>query len=425
MSGTFSSDPASLPQGIHALDSVPAGRHRSAASPFAAAEWESSCCSGQHPVPAALEEVFPRQGSQAVRSALGLADSQRFGRSSSSQDRVRSPKIGLVEVDCDLGAGIPGAAAGIELLRQASRQQKVLRRIHAELIEEIQGRFSPQGPARGPRETGDLTPHARHIHAIHGVLEEAATRVAATRRRGLFPVVLAGDHSTAAGTIAGLRRAHPECRLGVVWIDAHADLHSPYTTPTGNMHGMPLAVAAAHDNHLHGDNNPDPVTLELWEQCKSLAGGACAAIGLGDLVYVSVRDVEPAEAATIRSHGIPVISTEEVRRKGPEQAAARCLDHLRDCELIYVSFDVDSMDATVCVGTGTPAHGGLWADEAIRINRALLGDPRVCCWEICEINPHLDTLDSLAKVSLGVYQAVLEVLEQRFRDDFPAEFGAL
>jgi arginase family enzyme len=112
-----------------------------------------------------------------------------------------------------------------------------------------------------------------------------------------------------------------------------------------------------------------------------------------------------------------------VRRHGPEQAAARCLDHLRDCELIYVSFDVDSMDATVCVGTGTPVHGGLWADEAIRINQALLGDPRVCCWEICEINPHLDTLDSLAEVSLGVYQAVLEVLEQRFRDEPPAEFG--
>jgi arginase len=356
-----------------------------------------------------------------------LFDSQRLGRGRSSRDRFRSPIIGLVEVDCDLGAGIVGAAAGIELLRQASRDQKALRRIHEELIEEIATCFRSPGPASASWETGDLTPHARHIHTIHGVMEEVATRVAFTRRRGLFPVVLAGDHSTVAGTIAGLRRAHPECRLGVVWIDAHADLHSPYTTPSGNMHGMPLAAAAAHDNHLHGVNNPDPVTLERWERCKSLVGAGCGAIRLSDLVYVSVRDIEPAEDATIRSHGIPVVSTEEVRGKGPEQAALRCLDHLRDCELIYVSFDVDSMDETVCVGTGTPASGGLWVDEAIRINCALLADPRVCCWEICEINPHLDTLGSLAEVSLGVYQAVLGVLEQRFLpgDDLPAELGDL
>jgi len=405
MSGPLSSDPAALSQRILPLDSVLAASYRSTGNPFAAAEWESPSWSGQHLVPAALKEVFPHQ------------DSQGGGRS--SENRVRSPKIGLVEVDCDLGAGIPGAAAGIELLRQASRQHKALRQINEELIEEIEGRFFPQGPAGSLRINGDLTPHARHIHTIHGVMADAATRVAFTRRRGLFPIVVAGDHSTAAGTIAGLRQAHPKCRLGVVWIDAHADLHSPYTTPTGNMHGMPLAVAAAHDNHLHGDNNPDPITLELWKQCKALAGGECGAIGLSDLVYVSVRDVEPAEEATIRSYGIPVVSTEEVRRKGPERAAARCLDHLSHCELIYVSFDVDSMDATVCVGTGTPVHGGLSADEAIRINRALMCDPRVCCWEICEINPHLDTLDSLAEVSLGVYQAVLEVLERRFRDELP------
>jgi arginase len=213
--------------------------------------------------------------------------------------------------------------------------------------------------------------------------------------------------------MAGLRRAHPEQRRGVVWIDAHADIHSPYTSPSGNMHGMPLAIAAAHDNHHHRINDPDSHTLSLWERCKELARPLVPALSLKDLIYVSVRDTEPAEQATIADHGIPVISTGEVRRDGPEQTAARCLAHLRDVDLIYVSFDVDSLDATICKGTGTPAPGGLWVDEAIRLNQTLLRDPRVCCWEICEINPHLDTLNSVAEMSLGVYRGVLEVLDLR------------
>ena len=78
-----------------------------------------------------------------------------------------------------------------------------------------------------------------------------------------------------------------------------------------------------------------------------------------------------------------------------------------------MSFDVDSMDSTICKGTGTPVPGGLWADEARQLTRSLLADPRVCCWEICEINPHLDSLNTLAEVSLSVYQDVLEVLDAR------------
>ena len=136
-------------------------------------------------------------------------------------------------------------------------------------------------------------------------------------------------------------------------------------------------------------------------------------MGLSDLIYVSVRDTEPAEDDALRAHGIPVITTEDVRRNGPETTAQTCLDYLGGCDQIYVSFDVDSMDATICKGTGTPVPGGLWLDEARRINAALLADPRVICWEICEINPHLDTLNTLAEVSLSIYQSVLEVLQRR------------
>lgn len=111
----------------------------------------------------------------------------------------------------------------------------------------------------------------------------------------------------------------------------------------------------AHHNRQHAINTPDSSTLGLWRSCRNLAG----------------------------------------------------------CDLLYVSFDVNSLDATICKGTGTPSPGGLWADEARRLLRTLLRDQRVVCWEICEINPHLDSLHTLAEASLGIYQSVLEVLDQR------------
>ncbi len=112
-----------------------------------------------------------------------------------------------------------------------------------------------------------------------------------------------------------------------------------------------------------------------------------------------------------------MIGAEEVRRDGAVQSAERALGYLCDAELIYVSFDVDALDSTICKGTGTPVPGGLWADEAQAILRRLLLDPRVCCWEICEINPHLDTLNTLAEVSLGIFQAGVATLDQRLVGD--------
>ncbi len=326
---------------------------------------------------------------------------------------ARLAAVGLVEVDCDLGAGKPGAGAGIELLKNAVQRQQDLRRISERLIAEIQGQQRPTARAEATGG-GSASPHARHIGTIAGVMADASRLVASTLEQGRFPLVLAGDHSTAAATIAGIRRAHPQERLGVIWIDAHADIHSPFTTPSGNMHGMPLAIAAGHDNLPEAINQPDPRTRALWRELQRLNGSESASIALQDLIYVAVRDTEAAEDVTIAAHAIPVISTEQVRSEGAEQAALRCLAHLEQVDRIYVSFDVDALDSTICKGTGTPVPGGLLAHEAGTLLRTLLADPRVCCWEICEINPHLDELNTLAEVSLGIFRAGLEVLAERF-----------
>ncbi|NEQ68928.1 MAG: arginase [Symploca sp. SIO2D2] len=321
--------------------------------------------------------------------------------------------IALVEVDSDLGAGKRGASKGINFLKEAAVEKQTARMRAENGVVSLDNR-AVQNENHALAQS-QVYPHAKYIDAIYKVLARTTDIVNQTLQDGLFPVVLGGDHSTAAGTIAGIKKAFPERRLGVVWIDAHADIHSPYTTPSGNMHGMPLGAASGYDNHSNSINNLDPETAKLWEMCKSLGIAEGANLSLQDLIYVSVRDTEAAEEAVIAQHNIPILTTQEVRELGPEASAQRCLTYLAQCDIIYVTFDVDSMDSTICMGTGTPVPGGLWADEARRLNAALVKDPRVCCWEICEINPLLDTLNTLAENSLSIFEAVIDVISSRLQ----------
>ncbi len=160
---------------------------------------------------------------------LSLADLKRLKKTLAQYVNASSrTRVALVEVDCDLGAGTPGVGSGIDLLKQAAARQQGLRQISDRLIEEIKGQTRP-GARAAELGSATTTPHARHIETIAGVMRDAAALVASTLERGLFPIVIAGDHSTAAATIAGIRQAHPDRRLGVVWIDAHADSipHTP------------------------------------------------------------------------------------------------------------------------------------------------------------------------------------------------------
>ncbi|MGE4606732.1 MAG: arginase family protein, partial [Myxococcota bacterium] len=356
------------------------------------------------------EFVSSQSGDQKL--PLTLAAVRSFKKILVQYDRAgRIPDISLVEVDSDLGAGRRGAWEGIEFLKQAAMAKQASRQRSTNGILNIEQRGIENENDALERE--QRFTHAKYIDAIYKVLHRSSDLVCDVLREDKFPVVLGGDHSTAAGTIAGIKKAFPNRRLGVIWIDAHADIHSPYTTPSGNMHGMPLAAATGHDNLDEAINQLDPQTRELWERCKALGVAGEANLRFDDLIYVAVRDTEAPEDATLARQGIPVVSTGSLRSSGPEAAAQQCLDYLSQVDLIYITFDVDSMDATICMGTGTPAPGGLWAGEAARLNAALVKDHRVCCWEICEINPLLDTLNSMAENSLHVFEAVLESIQSR------------
>lgn len=314
-------------------------------------------------------------------------------------------KIKLVEVRSEIAAGTRGASLGVDALKIASLDKK-------------SNFFTQFDPISVPDANnflwkGNKHPHAKYIDGVYQVLKNVYSTIESLRLEKKFPIILAGDHSTAAGTIMGIKAAHPEKRLGVIWIDAHADLHTPYTTPSGNMHGMPLAMVAQLDNMECSVNSPGGETLSFWEKIKRI-GGDFPKIDPKDIVFISVRDTEEPENQLIEKYGIKNFSTAEVRSLGVAKVAEDTLNRLKECDQLYISFDVDSLDSSISVGTGTPVPNGLTVEEAIQLNAELIKDKRVCCWEIVEVNPTLDSENTMAEIAFDVLELTTKSLVENF-----------
>ena len=239
--------------------------------------------------------------------------------------------------------------------------------------------------------------------------ERVSKSVSDTIKNNFFPVVLSGDHSTAGATIAGIKMAKPKSRLGVIWIDAHADLHTPYTTPSGNMHGMPLAVSINEDNAELSAHEVDTETKKSWNYLKKL-GNIAPKVLPEDIVIISLRDYEKEEKHLIEKHGIKVISTNEVRRKGTENIVRYVTRYLSDCTDIYIAFDVDSLDASISKGTGTPVSNGLKEREAEDLISKFMQMRKICCFEISEVNPTLDRENLMAEIAFNILQRSVNIL---------------
>ncbi|MCS6795964.1 MAG: arginase [Raineya sp.] len=303
----------------------------------------------------------------------------------------------IVGVKAELGAGTRGASLGFDAVRIASLSKNKS--------------FFQQYPCYEALVSNEAlfydTPYkfAKYIDYILKNQVEICEQIHWYLQKDYFPFIISGDHSSASATIAGIKKTFPDKTLGVIWIDAHADLHSPFTTPSGNMHGMPIAMALAEDNLSQQVNEVNASTIFYWEKLKNL-GIKGAKFSPNHLVYVAVRDTEPQEDAFIAQNKIRNYTVEEIRRRSVEVVVREILDEkLADCDLIYISFDVDSMDSSISIGTGTPVAGGLSVNEAKEINTLLVQDMRVCAWEMVEINPLLDTKgNKMAEVAFEVLE---------------------
>ncbi len=255
------------------------------------------------------------------------------------------------------------------------------------------------------------TEFAKNLLGYQLVFESVAEKTKEILNKGAFPLILAGDHGSAAGTIAGIKAAFPEKRLGVVWVDAHGDLHSPYTTPSGNIHGMPLSLSLGNDNLGYQRNTPSEKTTNIWNELKNKYTGTFK-LNASDLVFIGVRDTEYEENQLIAENTITNHTVEFVRKEGAQVIVQRVLEQLESCDMIYVSFDVDSMDPEITsFGTGTPVGNGIFPEEAEEILTLLAQNPKTVCIEFVEVNPCLDNkINTMAETAFSLLEAVTVAL---------------
>ena len=309
--------------------------------------------------------------------------------------------IKIIEVPSEIGAGTRGASLGVEAIKIAAL--------------DFMSNFFVHFPSEKIEVENNLlfepiqSPYAKRINGVTNMYEKVSKAVSDSIKGHFFPVILSGDHSSAGGTIAGIKIAKPKSKLGVIWIDAHADLHTPFTTPTGNMHGMPLATAIGEDNEENKVHELDEKTRKQWDHLKNI-GKIFPKILPEDIVFISLRDFEKEEKALIEKHGIKVIPTSEVRRNGAENVCRKVLRYLSDCTDIYVSFDVDSLDSSISKGTGTPVSNGLREREAEDIISKFMQNRKICCFEITEVNPTLDKENLMAEIAFNILQRSVNVL---------------
>lgn len=312
-----------------------------------------------------------------------------------------SRKIELIINTSEITAGTRGASLGPGAIMTAARKSG--------------NNFFGQFPIHPLPDFNSIldkpitTPFAKHIETYEKVFNTVKNSISSRLLNGTSPVVLAADHGSAAGTIAGIKAAFPTKRLGVVWIDAHGDLHSPYTTPSGNMHGMPLSIALNSDNLSCKRNDPTVLTVETWNKLKQ-SDNIAPKLNPEDLVFVGVRDTEPEENHLLETLPITNILVETVRKEGAKAVATHILDQLSACDMIYVSFDVDSMDPEITsFGTGTPVGNGIFPEEAEEILTLLAENPKTVCIEFVEINPCLDNkINTMAEVAFSILEKVTE-----------------
>jgi arginase len=312
--------------------------------------------------------------------------------------------IKIIEVKSEIAAGTRGASLGIDALKTAclDKGSDYFAQFESEEVENVNELLFE----------GYHHPNAKFIDGVYTMVKRVSRSVSFAMEDGYFPLVLAGDHSTAAGTIAGIKKAFPFKRLGVIWIDAHADLHTPYTTPSGNMHGMPLSMILNEDNIKCKKNDVIPETTEYWNKIKNI-GIRGAKIRPQDLVFIAVRDTEPEEDFLMKKYGIKNFTTDEIRSRGIKKVVKETMNRLLECDTIYISFDVDSMDSTISEGTGTPVPNGLTVEEAKELNVELVKYPKVGCWEMVEVNPTLDSLNLMAENAFDILEATTQSIMTR------------
>ena len=230
---------------------------------------------------------------------------------------------------------------------------------------------------------------ARYLEEILAACARLADAVSGAVAAGSMPLVLGGDHSVAMGTLAGLAAA-AERPGGVLWIDAHGDLNRPETSPSGNVHGMPLAAALGRAGEAFASD------------------GLCfPAVDPARVALVGVRSLDPDERDLVRATGVRVFTMSEIDRIGIERAVTEALTHVAGPGFVHLSLDLDALDPEVAPGVGTPVRGGLTYREAHLACELVAESGLMGSLELVEVNPILDRENTTALTAVELAASAL------------------
>jgi arginase len=270
----------------------------------------------------------------------------------------------------DLGQDRRGVDMGPSAIRYA--------RIEA-CLEDLGHKVTDLGNAVVPiPETVAAGREVKHLTPVKSVCE------------GTFPIFLGGDHSIAIGTVSGVARSAPGVRTGVIWVDAHADFNTPATSPSGNIHGMPLAT-------LTGRGHPDLVGI----------GGPGASVRTEDVVIIGLRSVDVEEKRLLREAGVMVYTMKDIDAYGAARVVRSAIKGLMDVDRVHLSLDLDAVDPAVAPGVGTPVRGGLTFREAHLLMELVNEAGIVSSLDVVEVNPILDVKNGTATLAVELVESLM------------------
>jgi arginase len=282
----------------------------------------------------------------------------------------RTARVDVIGVPMDLGA----SRRGVDMGPSAIRYAKLYDRLRELGIPEVLDHGNLAVPIREGLDVKDSS--AKYFDVIERVCADVAQFVEDSVRNGGLPIVLGGDHSIAMGTLAGLTRAR-NAAPGLVWIDAHSDINNPQSSPSGNVHGMPLWFALKN-----GFAKPETT------------------------VQIGLRDVDEVERRLLRESGVRAFSMTDVDKLGMTRVMQETLA-IVGARPLHVSFDMDAIDPSEAPGTGTPVKGGLSFREAHLAMEMLYESSQLQSIEMVEINPILDTRNQTAALAVGLICSAL------------------
>lgn len=288
-------------------------------------------------------------------------------------------RVGLLGVPMDLGGGLRGVDMGPSAIRIAGIGKAITR--HGDGFVDFGNVPVLRPETRVPRD-----PRARFVGSIAHCCERLRRRVGRLLDESIFPLIVGGDHSIACGTVAGLSSWHADRgeKVGLIWFDAHADMNTPATTPSGNVHGMPLAACLGHGE----------------ERLVNLATRV-PMVDPENACLIGIREVDPGERELISKTGVHVFTMREIDMHGMHDVMSKALGiATRGTAGFHLSFDLDGLDPVAAPGVGTPVGGGVTQREAHLLFEHAAASGKLLGIEMTEINPILDESNRTAELAV-------------------------